>query len=104
MANNSVSALNTDAGNTAVGNSAANASVANTSANTIATNDSVTATEDPATWVADFCTSYGQTLLWLAGAFLGVALLLGIASSIIALQQATKSQRGGGPDLIRGKA
>ena len=96
MATNSVSALNTDVANNTAANSAANASVAQTTANASATNNSVTAAADSADWVAEYCAGYGQTLLWLAIGFLVVALLLGIASSIIALM-AARAQRGGGP-------
>ncbi|HEY5723344.1 MAG TPA: hypothetical protein VIT45_13580 [Allosphingosinicella sp.] len=82
----------------------ANSAATNATASVNAADATVTAAADPAKWVADFCTNYGQTVLWLAIAFLGVALLLGIASSIVALQQAAKSQKGGGPDLVSGKS
>lgn len=98
MANNSISALNTGLGNTAVGNSATNVSVPDATANAGATNSAVTASTDPAKWVADYCAGYGQTLLWLAIAFLAVALLLGLVSSIIALR-AAEAQGGGHADL-----
>ena len=94
MANNSVSALNTGIGNAAFGNEAANASAANAATKATA-NASATPAADPGTWVADFCAGYGEALLLLAVLFLGAALLLGIGSSLIALQEAAKPKAGG---------
>jgi hypothetical protein len=94
MRNDSVSALNTGLGNSAAGNAAANLSAADATGNIVAANASATAGVEPVQWAAEFCRGYGQTLLWLAVAFLVVALLLGVASSIIALYQVTRSELG----------
>jgi hypothetical protein len=96
MTNNEVSALNSGLDNVAAGNAAANAA-ANASANGATANASAAVAADPLKWAGEYCAGYGQTLLWLAIAFLVVALLLGIASSIITLRQAAKPQ----PDARR---
>lgn len=86
MASNIVTALNT--GNGAAKAAAANTPAVNATVNTAASRAADSPNDraaEPAAWIADYCNAYGDRLLEITVAFLGVALVLGVVSSVLGI-------------------